>query len=297
MSKVFITGANGLLGQHLVEFFSQVHKVFASDLHPHPFSVFSHGSYELLDILNKDTLSFLVTSFKPNLIINAAAYTDVDGCETNQNKAREANVGGVENLIEICRKEKVKLVQISTDYVFDGKNGPYSEDDPPHPISYYGKTKLESENKIEESDIDFIIVRTNVLYGVGEKVNPNFFTWVLNKLRKSEKINVVTDQFNNPTLVDDLSKAILELAAKKFCGTINLAGSEYLSRHDFARLIADKFELKKDNIRPIKTEDLKQKAPRPFKGGLKIDLAKKILKTELLGVSKGLEHLKKEIIF
>lgn len=296
MSNVFITGANGLLGQHLVEFFSQAHKVFASDLDPDPFFLFSHSRYEPLDILDKKKLNSLITSFKPELILNAAAFTDVDGCETNKEKARQVNAKGVENLIDLCQKEKIKLVHFSTDYIFDGKKGPYSEDDPPDPVNYYGKTKLEGELKIKESGIDFIIVRTNVLYGVGEKISPNFFTWVLSKLKSEEKIKVVTDQFNNPTLADDLAKAILELWEIKYTGTINIAGSEYLSRYDFAKKIAEEFDLKKDLIYPIKTEDLKQKAPRPFKGGLRIDLAKSILKTDLLGVSRGLEHLKKEIM-
>ncbi|MGB2696493.1 MAG: dTDP-4-dehydrorhamnose reductase [Candidatus Zixiibacteriota bacterium] len=296
MSNVFITGANGLLGQHLVEVFSKEHKVLASDLHPDPFFAYPNIEYESLDILNKEKLKTIISSIKPELIVNTAAYTDVEGCEVNKEKAWEINVKGVENLIEFCQKEKIKLIHISTDYVFDGKNGPYSENDPPHPISYYGKSKLEGELKIKENGIDYIIVRTNVLYGLGEKINPNFFTWVLNKLKKDEKINVVTDQLNNPTLVDDLAKAILTLTQKKFTGIINIAGSEYLSRYDFARKIADKFDLKRDLIHPIKTEDLKQKAPRPKRGGLKVDLAKKILQTEFSDITLGLDHLKKELM-
>ncbi len=295
MSDVFITGANGLLGQHLVEVFSQKHRVFASDLHPGPFFSNPDVKYEPLDILDKEKLDFLISSFKPELIVNAAAYTDVDGCETNKEKAWEVNVEGVENLIEICRKEKIKLVHLSTDYVFDGKNGPYSEDDPPNPISYYGKSKLEGELKIKESGIDYIVVRTNVLYGLGERINPNFFTWVLDKLKKDEKIKIVTDQLNNPTLAFDLAKSILELWETKYAGIINIAGSEYLSRYDFAQKIAEIFDLEKDLIYPIKTEDLKQIAPRPKKGGLRIDLAKKTLETDLSNISKGLEHLKKRL--
>jgi len=296
MSNVFITGANGLLGQHLVECFSQVHKVLASDLGPDPSFLFSDVRYEPADILDKEKLSSLTASFKPDLIINAAAYSDVDGCEIDKQKAWQVNVKGVENLIEICKKEKTKLIHISTDYLFDGRDGPYSEDDRPNPISYYGETKLESELEIKASGIGFLIVRTNVLYGVAEGVNPNFFTWVFHKLRNNERIRVVTDQFNNPTLVDDLARAIPELTSKKFSGIMNIAGSEYLSRYDFAQKIAEEFELDRDKIDPVKTENLKQKAPRPLKGGLRIDLAKKILKTELSGVSQGLRHLRKEIM-
>lgn len=296
MSNVFITGANGLLGQHLVEFFSQVHKVLASDLGPDPSFLFSHVRYEPVDILDEEKLSSLTTSFKPDLIINAAAYSDVDGCEIDKQKAWGVNVKAIENLIEICKKEKTKLIHISSDYVFDGRDGPYSEDDRPNPISYYGQTKLESELKIKASGIGFLIVRTNVLYGIAERVNPNFFTWVFNKLKNDERIRVVTDQFNNPALVDDLARAILELTSKKFSGSINIAGSEYLSRYDFAQKIAEEFELDKNKIDPVKTEDLRQKAPRPFKGGLRIDLARKTLKTDLSGINKGLKHVRKEMM-
>ena len=295
MSKVFITGVNGLLGQQLVEVFSHKHQVFASDLHSDPFFTNPDVKYESLDILDEDKLKTLISSFNPELIVNAAAYTDVDGCETNREKAWEVNVKGVENLIEICKQEKIKLIHISTDYVFDGKNGPYSEEDLPNPISYYGKSKLEGELKIKKSGIDNIIVRTNVLYGLGEEINPNFFTWVLDKLRKKEKIKIVTDQLNNPTLADDLASAILELWEIKFTGIINISGSEYLSRYDFARNIAEEFDLKEDLISPIKTKDLKQKAPRPCKGGLKIELANRILDTKLSDISQGLENLKKKM--
>jgi len=291
-----ITGANGLLGQHLVEFFSRVHKVLASDLHAEPFFLLSHGNYEQADILDKERLSSLTDSFKPDLVINAAAYSDVDACETDREKAWQVNVVGIENLIEICKNWNAKLIHLSTDYVFDGKEGPYSEEGVPNPINYYGSSKLESELKIKHSGIDFVIVRTNVLYGMAEGANPNFFTWVFNRLRNDQSIRVVTDQFNNPTLVDDLARAILELTARKFSGTINLGGTEYLSRYNFARKIAEEFEFDANKIVPVTTEDLKQKAPRPLKGGLRIDLAKRILKAELSGVSEGVKHLRKEIV-
>ena len=291
-----ITGANGLLGQHLVEFFSRVHKVLASDLHAEPFFLLSHGNYEQADILDKERLSSLTDSFKPDLVINAAAYSDVDACETDREKAWQVNVVGIENLIEICKNWNAKLIHLSTDYVFDGKEGPYSEEGVPNPINYYGSSKLESELKIKHSGIDFVIVRTNVLYGMAEGANPNFFTWVFNRLRNDQSIRVATDQFNNPTLVDDLARAILELTARKFSGTINLGGTEYLSRYNFARKIAEEFEFDANKIVPVTTEDLKQKAPRPLKGGLRIDLAKRILKAELSGVSEGVKHLRKEIV-
>ena len=301
MRKVFITGANGLLGQKLVEVFSSENRILASDLQPEFFPSqpkVSKGffEYEKIDILDKEKLETFISSFKPEVIINSGAFTDVDGCEVEKDKAWKVNVEGVKNLAFLCKEFKIKLVHLSTDYIFDGKNGPYSEDEPPNPLGYYGLTKLESEKIIKNNLTDYIIVRSNVLYGKGVKVKKNFVLWVIDKLKKSENIKIVTDQLNNPTLAFNLAQAISELVEKNFVGTVNIAGSEYLSRYDFAKKIALKFNFDKKKISSIKTEELKQKAPRPQKGGLKIDLAKKLLSTKLLNVDEGLEYMRKQSV-
>ena len=166
---VLITGANGLLGQKLCRNFSSCYKVIATDLQPHNFASLHDLTYETLDITDIRPLEFHVRFYKPSVIINAAAYTDVDGCEIHRDQAWAVNVGGVKNLVRACHKQGTKLVHLSTDYIFDGENGPYSEDDPPHPVNFYGETKLESEKVIQDSGINFLIVRTNVLYGFGKK--------------------------------------------------------------------------------------------------------------------------------
>ncbi|KPL02322.1 MAG: hypothetical protein AMJ73_08900, partial [candidate division Zixibacteria bacterium SM1_73] len=237
-----------------------------------------------------------ISFYHPHVIINAAAYTDVDGCEIHRDKAWAVNVGGVKNLVSICEKQKIKLIHLSTDYIFDGEQGPYSEDDPPEPVSFYGETKLESEKIIKESGIDFLIIRTNVLYGLGKNVKLNFLLWLLDKLSQNEKIKIVTDQFNNPTLADNLSFCILEMVKKNISGIYHIGGSEYLSRYDFAIKVANKFNFDKNNILPAKTEVLKQKARRPFKGGLKIDKAQSILETKLMNVNQALDYLIKKPI-
>jgi len=305
MKKVLITGANGLLGQKLVLVFSSEKKVLASDLHPEFFPPPPKESkeifdYQSLDITDKEKLKATVFSFKPEVIINSAAYTDVDGCETEKEKAWKVNVKGVKNLADLCKENKIKLVHLSTDYLFDGENGPYSEDEPPNPLGYYAQTKLESEEVIKENLGDYVIVRTNVLYGNGIKVN-NFVLWVINQLKKDQNIYAVTDEFNNPTLADNLADAISELIEKSFLGIINIGGSEYLSRFDFAQKIALKFNLDRKKIFRITVKELerklnKKRAKRPPKGGVKIDLAKKILCTKLLDVDEGLEYMRHQFI-
>ena len=290
-AMVLITGANGLLGQKLVTDFHPHYKVIACDLHPESFLSFPNLCYESLDITNRRQLGFHLSFYHPQVIINAAAYTNVDGCEVHKDKAWAVNVGGVKNLVSFSKEQKIKLIQLSTDYIFNGEEGPYSEEDSPDPVNFYGEAKLESEKIVKESRIDFLIVRTNVLYGFGKNVKPNFLLWLLGKLSQNEKIQIVTDQFNNPTLADNLSLCILEMVRKNVSGTYHLAGSEYLSRYDFAIKVADKFNFDKNNIFPAKTDLLQQKAKRPYKGGLKIDKAQSILETKLLNVDQSLGYL------
>jgi dTDP-4-dehydrorhamnose reductase len=291
---IFITGANGLLGQKLCRDFSSSYKVIATDLQPDNLVSFPNLSYETLDITDRRSLEFHVRFYKPLVIINAASFTDVNECETHRTQAWAVNVGGVKNLVRACQKHNAKLVHLSTDYIFDGENGPYSEDDPPHPVSFYGETKLESEKVIKGSNIDYIIVRTNVLYGFGIKVKKNFLLWLLEKLSMGENLKIVDDQFNNPTLADNLSECILEIIERNLSGIFHIGGAEYLSRYDFALKVAEVFGFKDAEITPIKTDSLKQKAKRPSKGGLKILKAQGILKTKLLNINEGLEQAKGE---
>jgi len=290
--RVLITGSNGLLGQKLVKIFSPDHQTTGIDLQIESSIQEENFTYQTLSILQVEKLKELFSSFKPEVVINTAAYTDVDGCEENKELAWSANVDGVKILVDLCKKIKVKLVHLSTDYIFDGKKGPYSEEDKPNPVGYYGLTKLESEKSIQQANIDCLIVRTNVLYGKGENLRPNFVLWLIQKLSNKEKVGIVTDQYNNPTLVDNLASAIKEAIEKNISGILNIAGSEYLSRYDFAMKVAKKFGFDQNLISPAKTSELKQKAPRPREGGLKIDKAKKLLKTELLDIEKGLEYMK-----
>ncbi len=279
-----------MLGQKLCRDFSPSHKVIATDLHPENFVSFPSLSYESLDLTDRRALEFHLRFYDPAVIINAAAYTDVDACEVHQTKARAVNVGGVKNLVKACQGRNIRLIHLSTDYIFDGERGPYSEDDPPHPVNFYGQTKLESENLIKQSSIDSLIVRTNVLYGFGKKVNKSFLLWLLEKLTVGEKIKVANDQFSNPTLADNLSQCILEMVERDLTGVFHIGGADYLSRYDFAMKAAQKFEFDTALISPTTTESLGQKAKRPLHGGLKTEKARSALKTKLLNVEEGLDQ-------
>lgn len=290
MKKVLITGANGLLGQRLVQVLSSF-KILACDLASN-FFLSIDVPYNRLDISDKDEAINLIEFFKPDWIINCAGYTDVDGCETNRELAWSANVDGVENLALACKEFKANLVHFSTDYVFDGKNGPYNEQDKTNPVSFYGKTKLESEKVIQKYNINHIIIRTNVLYDFGLNVKANFFLWVLEKLKAGKEIKVVSDQFNNPILAFNLAQMVKEVIEKELFGLYHIGGADFLSRFEFAQRIAFHFGLDKSKIQPIETSALKQTASRPLKSGLKINKAKKVFKTEIWGIDKSLKFLK-----
>jgi len=296
MKKILITGANGLLGQKLVVDFSKWDSVLATGKQKDFVLRDQKYFYQTLDITDKEQVQAVISDFRPELIINTAAFMDVEACEENKELAWAVNVEGVKNLIESCQKYEIKLMQISTDYIFEGKSGPYSEEDKPQPINYYGGTKLQAEEILQESQIHFLIIRSNVIYGLTSQVKKNFFLWVYENLKQKKQIKVVTDQFNNPTLADNLSILILETTERNFAGILNLAGTEYLSRYEFALRIARHFDLDKNLIQPVTTPELHQKAPRPLKGGLRIDKTQKILTTPFFSVDEGLKFIEEKML-
>ena len=267
--RILIIGCNGLLGQALVNYYSKRNDV---ELHlasiEDSFVGDNQFTYSKIDISKRNEVKKIFLDFFPDVVINAAAYTDVDGCEVNRELAWNINVNGVKHLIEGCRIVDAQLVHLSSDFIFDGQNGPYHEDDRPNPISYYGRTKFASENEIKIGGINYLIIRTNVLYGVQKGVKKDFVEWVVENLSQNKQINVVTDQWNNPTYVEDLVEGITIAIEKRKNGVYNIGGLEYLSRYEFAIKITEVFELNKNLINQTTTDKLNQKAKRPLRGGL-----------------------------
>jgi dTDP-4-dehydrorhamnose reductase len=294
MEKLIITGVNGLLGQKLLEQGNNKYTVLGIDIQEAPFNKKTKFKYHQLDITKRRQLKELVSSYQPDYIVNTAAMTDVDGCETLKEKCWKINVEAVENLIYAVRKTGTKIIQLSSDYVFDGKNGPYSETSVPKPLGYYGKSKLASENLLISAEIESAIVRTMVLYGDGIEIRPNFVTWLIEKLKNGESLKIVNDQFGNPTLVDDLAGAIFKVIERKKWDLYHVSGSELIDRYNFALKVADVFKLNKNLITPITTPELKQPAPRPLKSGFIIDKARADLDIEMSNGEEGLKKLKKQ---
>jgi dTDP-4-dehydrorhamnose reductase len=267
--RILITGANGLLGQAVIHIFTRESdfELIQSSVEDKAFVGFG-SEYHKIDITNKEEIKKAVKEFNPKIILNCAAFTDVDKCETERELCWKLNVDAVKNLIIASRINDAKIIHYSTDYVFDGKYGPYNEESIPNPISFYGRSKLASENALTTSGVEYAIIRTMVLYGLGVNVKPNFALWMINKLKTKEPINIVDDMFGNSTIADDLAYGSLKLIEKNRKGIFNIAGRDIESRYDFAMKMCDVFKFDKNLIKKIKTRDLNQSASRPLKSGL-----------------------------
>ncbi|MBI5475362.1 MAG: dTDP-4-dehydrorhamnose reductase [Ignavibacteriales bacterium] len=296
MKKVLITGSNGLLGQKIVELLS--HTLYGLNLVSlESRSVFDEEilPYDQLDLTKRQDVRKVVDSFEPDIIVNTAAVTDVDLCEKERGLAWQVNVGSVENLAYAAKLVGAKIIHISTDYVFDGNNGPYTESDRPNPISYYGRTKLASENVLLTSDVPSAILRTMVLYGCGIGIKQNFALWLYNNLSEKKPVKVVDDQIGNPTLVDDLALAILKIIELNKTGIYNIAGKDIVSRYDFALSLANVFSFNKKLITPVKSSIFKQPAPRPLNSGLIILKAQTELNLSMSGIERGITIFKNQL--
>jgi len=205
---------------------------------------------------------------RPDFIINTAAMTNVDGCEIQRQEAWFSNVTFVEQLARLSLIVESHLIHFSTDYVFDGTKGPYTEQDQPNPICYYGKSKLAGENAVLKSHVNNTVIRTNVVYGLTTNDQSDFVQWVIKCHEAKKTMNIVDDQLSNPTLTDDLALSVKRIIEKKRCGLYHIGGNTYCNRYEFALEIAKIFHLDESLIAPIQTHSLNQKAKRPLRGGL-----------------------------
>jgi len=294
-NRILITGSNGMLGQRAVQFYSSKENVELLTTSVEEKSVVDSIEYVSSDIKNRDEIKKVIHDYYPDFIIHTAAFTNVDLSEKLREDAWKINVKGVEYIAEAARAVDAHIIHISTDYIFDGKDGPYSENAKPNPVGYYGRTKFASENALRISGTFFTILRTNVLYGIAPNSRPDFVRWVINSLSKKENIRIVKDQINNPAFIDDLVQGINKIIEFRKTGTYNIGGKEFLSRYDFTLRIADFFNLDKKLITPITTEELKQPARRPLKSGLIILKAETELGYKPHTINESLAAMKKEL--
>jgi dTDP-4-dehydrorhamnose reductase len=295
MDKVLVLGANGLLGQSLIEQFKNDFEVIASSVEDEKYFENEDIPYFQTDLTMRYDVADLINAAAPDIIINCAAMTNVDLCEKEREMTWKLNVKAIENILESCQNKKPLIVQISSDYVFDGNDAPYSEIDVVNPVSYYGRSKLSAENIVKNAPYDYIIARTQILYGTGKNVRPNFVTWVINALRQNEKIRIVNDQKNTPTYVNDLSEGLYRLIMLKEYGLFHISGSESISRYDFAMKIADVFNLNSELIEEITSDELQQSALRPQNSSFVQNKFINRTRWETHNITDGLQLLKVEL--
>ena len=293
MKTLGVIGCHGLLGQNLVALAAPDYHLVGMDLQEQSFLSLPSFDYIQGSITDRSSLETL-RKFSVDHIINCAAYTAVDRAETEREKCWSVNADGPRNLAVLARRMKVPLIHISTDYIFDGKNGPYLENDTPHPISVYGKSKLAGENLIRGELEDYAIIRTMVLYGKGLRLKTDFVQWVIESLRSEQTIRVVDDQWGNTTFAPVLARTILQIVESGRRGIFHAGSSDIVNRFEFARQIAAVFELPESYILPVKTSEFNQPAPRPLLSGLRVDETVKKLGVNFPETRQALEEYRNQ---
>ena len=276
MKKILVTGSNGLLGQKIIEILTGIETVniIATSLNVDKIVDVKGYDFELLDLTNHVETAYIIGTHNPGIIINTAAMTQVDKCEEQKAECWKINVEAIKNLVKCSNDVKAHLIHLSSDFVFDGTGGPYTENDIPNPLSYYGLSKWEGEKIIEDQSGKWAIVRTILVYGVNRKMTRlNIVLWVKNSLEAGKPIRVVNDQFRAPTLVDDLANACIEIGIREKTGVFHISGPEIMSVVDIAYKVADYYKLDKSLITPVSSAELNEIARRPRSTGFVLDKA------------------------
>lgn len=294
MECILIIGSNGLLGQTLINQLSNSnYKVFALARGINRNSNHTNYTYFDVDVTNATLLLESIDKIKPNYIINAAAITNVDYCETHQQECDTVNVDAVKTLIKGAESNQAHLIHISTDFVFDGLKGNYKETDKTNPLNYYGLSKLKSEALFKDTKIQFTILRTILVFGYQPKLKQqNILLWLLEKMKNKTPLTMVNDQLRTPTYVEDLAKAcILSIKTKSF-GVYHISGTELMDMFQLSKVVAKTYNYDQKLIVAILTSQLIQPATRPKITGFDISKARKYLKFSPLSFIEAILEVK-----
>ncbi|MCX2451198.1 SDR family oxidoreductase [Pedobacter sp. PLR] len=299
MKTILVTGSNGLLGQKITErvLATKQFNLIATAKGENRYPIKEGYVYAEMDILNAANVEEIIAKFKPDAIIHTAAMTNVDTCEEQKEQAYALNVAAVKTLIGVCEKYDVQLVHLSTDFVFDGLNGPYDEEAPTCPLSYYGQTKVEAEEALKQSKIKWAVLRTIIVYGiVSDMSRSNIILWAKGALEKGQPINVVNDQWRMPTLAEDLADCCLLAVAKNAQGIYNASGKDMMSISELVAKVADFWNLDKGLIKEVSAETLNQSAKRPARTGFILDKTIRDLGYAPHSFEQGLELLNQQLL-
>jgi len=298
-NRILLTGANGLLGQALVQRLSQNPEldVLATSRHDTPRFDEASCGYVPLDVTQPDDVANVFEDFAPDVVVNCAAMSDVKECDEHRSEAWAVNARAVKTLAKQCRSTGARLVQVSTDFVFNGKRGPYDEDARPDPVNYYGRTKLAGENAVREAGrSNWAIVRTVLLYGTAQNLSrSNVVLWMAEQLSKDEPLHIVDDQYRTPTHVDDLATGIEQLIEREKTGIYHISGPELVSIYELACTVAEVFGYDESLIEPVSSDFFEDDIERPPRTGFIILRAETELDYDPRSLEEGLRDVQADL--
>jgi len=287
--KILVIGGSGVIGfeslKKLKELDNDVFYTYYQNKIP-----ISNGF--LLDIRDKNAVMDLFQKIVPDIVIHTTAITNVDLCETDQKLATDVNITGTSNIVNACKKNKSQLVYISTSFVFDGTKTGYSEEDITNPATFYGYTKDKGEKLVKNSGLSFLILRTDLPYGIKEKWHhTNSVSRVIDTIKSGGILNEITDWYNKPTYVPNFVDIMIDLLIKKETGIFHIVGSDFLNRYNFSMTAANIFQLSQDKIQPINSKKLKLPAKR-VNVNLEIKKIQEKTNIRILGIKEGLVNMR-----
>lgn len=292
--KVLVTGANGLIGRKTIQALvrTKAHHIFATS--QKRVNLGPDVEFFTVNLIYSDT-NKLVDTIKPDVIIHCAALASPDACEVDRYSCSKLNVEVTSRLASACRDYGSHLVFLSTDFVFDGKAGNYTETDVPMPASFYGESKLEAENLIQALNVGATIVRTSLVFGYEDHLSrSNIATKVIDHLKVGKPYKVPFDQIRTPTFAEDLALALVNITQKKINGVFHVAGDEKISVADFSKQIAIAFGYDTSLLIPTSTKDLSEPAIRPLNSSLDISKAKAVLNYNPIALSDSINLLREQ---
>lgn len=288
MIKLFITGGSSFLGGYLVGRAAAGFHVLASYYQNRP--DFPRVNWCRMDFSDPVRIEEVLRDFRPDIIVHNAALSKLEICEKDPGRAEVLNVNSTARIARISRLIGARIIYISSDMVFDGKNPPYDESASTCPINHYGRSKLQGENALKENNPDYLIIRPSLMYGPPILLGDSFSEWVRKTWRMGKKTPLYSDQYRVPIFAGNLADAVLELAVTDFTGILNLAGPERINRCRFGEYLADFLQIEKKLIKPVLMSKIEHEGLRPFDVSLLIGRAQKQLNTRLLDCREGIRR-------
>lgn len=296
--RVLLTGSNGFIGQKLLE------KLLEEDT----FNVlaFSKGGnryinpqgYQYIngDVCDEVQLKSVFLDFKPDIVIHTVALANVETCEKDVEECRKVNVDPIKTFVVLAEEYNFHFIQLSTDFIFDGEDGPYAEEALPNPLNEYGKSKLEAERLLQNSEMRWSVIRTILVYGKPHEITrSNVILWVKNSLEQGKEIQVVTNHYRMPTLVEDLVDATVTIIQNEKTGVYHICGNELLSVYEIAQEVASFWKLDASLIKPVHSNAFPAGTPRPENSGFVLDKAIRELDYKSRSLTDGFALMEQQL--